>query len=314
MAEFNSLTSKAQPAHSSWGSTLSGRRKREAVMGYLFIAPVLIGLIIFTAGPVLVSLGLSLFKWNVFTPPEFIGLDNFTRMFDDRETITSFFNTIKFVLMTVSGQIVIGLLLALSIHGLKKGILRDYFRVAFFIPLISGATISIVMGYLFHKELGAVNYYLNMIGIPSIPWLVKSNWSMITVVIVSVWQALGFNFLLYVGALQNIPRDILDAADVDGAEGFARLWNITLPLISPIILFSAVIGVMNNLQIFEIPYVMTRGGPGDATRTVVMVIQQAAFKNFEIGYGASLAVILFGMIMVVTLIQFRMSRSWVFYQ
>jgi multiple sugar transport system permease protein len=295
-------------------NTLSGMEKREALTGYLFIAPTLIGILIFTAGPVLVSIGLSLFKWNVFSPLQYIGFDNFTRIFNDAEVTTSFLNTMKFVLMAVSLQIGVGILLAIGVNNIRNPILKRYFRISFFMPLISGGTIAIVMSYLFHKDLGAVNYYLNQVNILSVPWLSNPNWALITVVIVAVWQATGYNFILFTGAMQNISRDVQDAADVDGAQGFTRLWNITLPMVSPSILFAAVTGAMGALQVFDIPYILTRGGPGDSTRTAVMVIQQAAFKNLEIGYGAAVAVILFILIMIVTMIQFRVSKSWVFYQ
>jgi multiple sugar transport system permease protein len=295
-------------------NTLSGMKRREALTGYLFIAPTVLGILIFTAGPVLVSIGLSFFKWNVFSDPIYIGFDNFSRLFSDQEAITSFYNTIKFVVMSVSLNIVVGMLLAVGVNNIRNKYLKGYFRVAYFMPLISGGTIAIVMSYMFHKDLGAVNYYLTQLNIPSIPWLTSPYWSLITVVLVSVWQVTGYNFILFTGALQNIPRDVQDAADVDGAHGFTRLWYVTLPMVSPSIFFAAVTGVMGGLQLFDIPYILTRGGPGDSTRTVVMIIQQAAFNNLEIGYGASMAVILFLLIMIVTLIQFRLSKSWVFYQ
>lgn len=295
-------------------NTLSGMEKREALTGYLFIAPTLLGILIFTAGPVLVSIGLSLFKWNVFSPAVYIGIDNFTRFFADQEAITSFLNTIKFVVMSVILNIIVGLLLAIGVNDIRNKYLKGYYRIAYFMPLISGGTIAIVMSYMFHKELGVVNYYLNVFHIPSVPWLTSPYWSLVTVVIVTVWQASGYNFILFTGALQNIPRDIRDAADVDGAQGVMRFWSITLPMVSPTILFAAVTGTMGGLQVFDIPYILTRGGPGDSSRTAVMVIQQSAFKNIEIGYGAASAVILFILIMIVTLIQLRTSKSWVFYQ
>jgi multiple sugar transport system permease protein len=295
-------------------STLSGLKKREALLGYLFIAPTLLGILIFTAGPVLVSIGLGMFKWDVFNSPEYIGLQNFVRLFHDDEAIASFLNTIKFLVMAVSLNIIVGVLLAVGVNNVRTKALKNYLRMAFFMPLISGGTIAIVMSYLFHKELGAVNYYLGLLGIPHVPWLTSPYWSIITVVIVSVWQSTGYNFILFTGALQNVSRDILDAADVDGAQGLRRLWYVTLPMISPIILFAAVTGAMGALQVFDIPYILTRGGPGDSSRTVVMVVQQAAFKNLEIGYGAAVAVILFVLIMIVTLIQMKVSKGWVFYQ
>jgi multiple sugar transport system permease protein len=193
--------------------------------------------------------------------------------------------------------------------------LRYFFRSAFFIPLLTaGATISIVMAYVFNSDFGIANYYLGLVGLPRVPWLNDSNWSMITIVLTYVWQQLGFTFILFTGGLNTISREVLEAADVDGARGWTRLWRITLLMVSPTIFFVAVVGIINALQVFDIPYVMTNGGPGDATLTVVMVIYRAAFQNLTIGYGSAIAMLLFAVIMAVTGVQFWASRRWVFYQ
>jgi multiple sugar transport system permease protein len=133
-------------------------------------------------------------------------------------------------------------------------------------------------------------------------------------VLASVWQQMGFTFLIFVGGLANISTEVLEAADMDGAAGWRRLWHITLPLVSPSLMFVAVVGVIGALQVFAEPYIMTGGGPGDATRTVVMIIYQAAFQNLQIGYGSAIAVLLFAVILLVTAVQFFLSKRWVFYQ
>jgi len=193
--------------------------------------------------------------------------------------------------------------------------LRYVFRSALFLPLVtSGAAVSIVMAFLFNTNQGVINYYLGLLHIPPAPWLTSASWAMVTVVITSVWQQLGFTFLVFTGGLSTISQEILDAADVDGAGGWRRLWFITVPLLSPTILFVAVTGTISALQVFTEPFVLTNGGPGDATHTVVMTIYQAAFQNLQIGYGSAVAVLLFAVIMTVTGVQFRLSKSWVFYQ
>ena len=296
-------------------NTLAGMAKRKALMGYLFLAPTILGILVFTAGPVLASFGLSLYAWNVFQPPSFLGFDNYARLFSDQRVLTGFYNTIRFVVMAVSLQIVLALLLALAVQRRMPKGLRYFFRSAYFLPLLmSGAAVSISLAYMFHREFGVINYYLGLIGLPRVSWLNSANVVMYTIVLTSVWHNVGFTFIIFVGGLSNISQELLDAADVDGATGFNRLWYVILPLLSPTLLFAFVVGVIGALQVFEEPYIMTRGGPGDASRTAVMVMYESAFKNLEIGYGSAITVILFLVIMAVTAFQFWLSKRWVFYQ
>jgi len=296
-------------------NTLRGIKRRKALMGYLFLAPTIIGILVFTAGPVLISFGLSFFKWNVFQPPVFIGLENYQRLFTSSQIAVSFRNTFVFVILSVLLQISLALTIALAIHRRMATWARYYFRTAFFMPyLMSGAAVAIVLSYLLHTNFGAVNYYLGLLGIPPVPWLISSSVALYTIVIAATWQHLGFVLVIFMGGLGNISPEVLEAADVDGATGWRRIRYIILPMLSPTVLFAAVVGVIGGIQIFDLPYVMTRGGPGDSTRTVVLTMYEAAFKNQEIGYGSSIAFILFLVIMMVTIFQFVMSRKLVFYQ
>lgn len=297
-------------------NTLSGMEKRKALMGFLFVLPTMLGLLVFIIGPVVVSFVLSLFEWDILSDPRYVGPKNYTRLVGDEVILTSFRNTAVFVLMAVSLQTVLSLLLALAIQQKRMRTWARYlFRSIFFLPLLtSGATISIVLAYMFQKEFGPVNYYLGLLGIPRISWLNSSQMSLITVMLTYVWHQLGFTLIIFIGGLGNISKELLDAADMDGASGFPRLWFIIIPLISPTLLFAGVVGVINALQVFSEPYVMTKGGPGDSSRSVVMTIYQSAFQNLEVGYGSAIAVILFLVIMLVTAIQFYLSKRWVFYQ
>jgi len=293
----------------------SGMARRKALLAYLFLLPTVVGILVFTAGPVLASLGLSLFSWDVISPPVFVGFNNYQQFFSDPEGLKSFGNTFIYVALDVTLQIAVGLCLALAMRQKMAKWLRYVFRSALFLPLVtSGAAVSIVMAFLFNTNQGVINYYLGLLHIPPAPWLTSASWAMVTVVITSVWQQLGFTFLVFTGGLSTISQEILDAADVDGAGGWRRLWFITVPLLSPTILFVAVTGTISALQVFTEPFVLTNGGPGDATHTVVMTIYQAAFQNLQIGYGSAVAVLLFAVIMTVTGVQFRLSKSWVFYQ
>lgn len=295
--------------------TLDGIKRQRALLGYLFLAPTIIGLLVFIVGPMLGSLGLSLYKWNIFRPPEFIGLANFERLFADQRVFTAFRNTFILVVMTVSLLEVLAFLLALSVYRLANRALSTFFRTAYFLPvLLSGASVAVTLGYLFHKDFGVINYYLGFLGIPKVSWLTSSDVVLVAVALTTVWRNLGFTFLIYLGGLSSLPSEVLEAAEVDGAQGWKKLSKIVLPLLSPTILFATVTDIIKMLQFFDEPFIMTRGGPGDASRTVVMLMYESGFGNLEFGYGSAIALVLFIVIMAVTGFQFYMSRRWVFYR
>lgn len=309
------ILSRLNVYHWLMQDTMVGLRRRRALLGYLFLMPTILGILIFTVRPIFQSFELSLQRWYIFKPAEYIGLDNYERLLEDEKVMASFENTIKFVVLAISLQLSLALFLALGVYRLTSKFLRYYFRTAFFLPLLlSGASVAVFMGYIFNKEFGALNYYLGLLGVSRLPWMTESGWTLFTVVLVSVWRNVGFTFVIFLGGLANISTEVLEAADVDGATGWRRLRYVIVPLLSPSILFAAVTGVINGLQVFEEPFIMTRGGPGDASRTVVMVIYESAFKYIEFGYGSAIAVLLFLLILAVTVVQMRLSRLWVFYQ
>jgi multiple sugar transport system permease protein len=295
--------------------SFAGMARRKAVLAYVFLLPTFVGILVFTAGPVVVSLGLSLFSWDVFHPPDFVALENYQRFFKDPRILVGFGNTAKMVTLAVVIELSLAFALAMGVQRTTRSWLRYFFRSAYFLPLLtSAATISIVMAYMFHSQFGVINYYLGLLGVPRIPWLEQGPWALLSVVLVYVWHRLGFTFIVFSGGLGNLPKEVLEAADVDGATGWRRLWYIVLPMLSPSILFAAVTAIISGLQIFDEPFVMVKGGPGDATRTVVMLIYESAFKNLELGYAAAIAAMLFVAILLVTVIQFRISKALVFYQ
>ncbi len=294
--------------------TMQGIKRQRALMGFLFIAPSLIGLLLFIVGPMIASFGLSFYKWNIFRPPEFIGLDNFDRLFSDGRVFTAFRNTFLLVVMTVAMLEVTAMALALSVHRLASRALGYFFRTAYFLPvLLSGAAVAVTLGYMFHRDFGVINYYLDMLGFGKIPWLVDSGVVLWAVSLTTVWRNLGFTFIIYLGGVSAMPQEVLEAAQVDGASGWRRLRSVVLPLLSPTILFATVTDIIKMLQFFDEPFIMTRGGPGDASRTVVMMMYENAFGNLQFGYGSSIALVLFAVILIVTGLQFVLSRRWVFY-
>ena len=295
--------------------TMRSVRRREAIAAYFFIAPTMIGFTIFILGPMLFSLGLSLFSWDVLTPARFVGLRNYQALLHDARFVTAFKNVLTFVTAVVSLNLVVSLILAVALQWKMPTILRYYYRTAFFIPLVTSmASISIVLAYLFHKELGIINYYLGLLGVEPIPWLVSTRWAMIVVILCTVWKNFGFDLILFVAGINNIPVHLYEAAAIDGATGWSKFWHITLPLLSPTIFFVVVVGLIGGFQVFDQAYVMTRGGPGDATRTVVMIMYEDAFGSLRLGYGSAAALVLFILIMVLTLIQFRYGQRLVHYE
>ncbi|BAW93553.1 ABC transporter component [Actinomyces sp. Chiba101] len=287
---------------------------QRKVLIWLFLAPTVIGLGVFSFLPILASVGLAFFSWDIVTPPKFVGLDNFTSIAADPTIRVSFLNTIGFVVVAVTLQLAVALGLAVLVNTRMPSMARSFFRSVLFFPLIlSAASVSIIMTYLFNENFGLVNHLLSMLGIGNVPWLTSTSGAMVVVVLVYVWQNFGFSFLLFLGGLSSIPKEVYEAAQVDGATGWKQFWRITFPLVSPTTLVASVMAIISALQIFDQPYVLTRGGPGDSTRTAVMVIYESAFKQLQFGRASAIGMILTIIIMLVTALQFRLSRRFVFY-
>ncbi|MCC7372419.1 MAG: sugar ABC transporter permease [Chloroflexi bacterium] len=295
---------------------MRGMARREALTGYLFILPTYAGFLLFVFGPVIASLGLSFYDWDLLAQkaPRFVGAQNFANLTQDARLLTAFRNTLLFVAGAVGLEVSLAVILAVAVQSVRSRPLTYFLRTAFFLPLtLSGAAVAVVLSYLFQREFGVINYYVALLGFERIPWLNSASWSLVAVIFAATWRSLGFNFIIFVAGVQNISRDMYEAADIDGAGPLAKFFNVTLPLLSPTMLFVTVIGVIGALQVFEQPFVMTRGGPGDSSRTVVMIIYESAFQNLAIGYGAAIASLLFLLIMALTVVQFWLSKRWVHY-
>jgi multiple sugar transport system permease protein len=290
------------------------RARREALFGYAMVSLSMAVVVVFTLAPIVGSFVLALFEWDAISSPQFVGLDNFEALLDDEAVIHSLLVTSGLAVMIVFLQVVLGLWLALLVAQRASKIVRNLFRAAFFLPMLaSAASISIVMTYVFNDHFGVINYYLGVLHLPSVPWLSSTGGATATIVLVAVWQQLGFTFILFVAALGSVPQDILEAAQIDGASSTRLFWRIKLPLISPTVLFASTVGLINTMQLFDQPYVMTKGGPGDATYTTVLVVYQTAFQNLRFGYASAISVLLFAVLLVITAVQFTVSRKWVFY-
>jgi len=290
-------------------------RRTEVLTAYLFLSPTLIGFVVFIVGPVIAAVVLSTYNWNLITPAKPVGLDNYKQLLMDPRLGTIYLNTFKIAVSTVLLKLVLGLLIAVLIDSKIHNWLRTIFRLSFFFPFVVSATaVALIWSFLLNKDLGMVNWFLGLFGVSHIPWLNSSGWSPIAVVMTDVWKDLGFYVVVFIGGLQTIPADLYEAAQVDGSNRVQRFRHITLPLLSPTILFLSVIGLIGAVQIFAQPYVLTQGGPGDATRTVVMYIYEQGFRFFNMGYASTVALSLFIVLFGLTALQFLFSRRWVFYQ
>ncbi|WP_350278359.1 sugar ABC transporter permease [Kribbella sp. HUAS MG21] len=287
----------------------------EAGFGFAMIGLAVLFVAVFTAIPIVASLGLSFFSWDVISTPEFVGLENYQRLFNDGPVLKSFGVTLGMAVAIVVLQLTIGLALAVLVNQRRRVWMRTAFRTAFYLPLLaSTAAVSIFMGYLFDYKFGGVNYYLGLLGLPNVPWLTSGLGAATTIVLVAVWQQIGFTFVLFVASLMSVPTDVLEAAQIDGAGPLRTLFRIKVPLISPTILFAAVVALINAMQLFDQPYIMTKGGPGTATTTVTISMYQKGFQNLQFGYGSSIAIVLLAVILIITGLQFLAARKLVFYQ
>lgn len=312
-----STTLKAPPAgppQQGAKTRKAGKDKGAKRLAAIFLAPTIIGIAIFTLVPIIASLTLAFFRWDIISAPEFVGVDNFVSIGADPTIRRAFLNTVGFVVVAVALQLTVSVGLAVLVQSKMPGWLRTFFRSAFFFPLVlSASSVSIIMSYLFNQNFGLVNQVIGFIGIPAVPWLTSQGGAMVVITLVYVWQNFGFTFLLIIGGLSSIPVEMYEASSIDGATGWKQFKNITLPLLSPTLLVASVMAIISALQIFDQPYVITRGGPGDSTRTAVMVIYETAFKQLDFGRAFAIGIVLTVLIMLVTAIQFRLSRRFVHY-
>jgi multiple sugar transport system permease protein len=290
-------------------------RSNDGRAAAAFLAPSAGSFLLFVLAPTVGVIGLSFFSWNLLSDGRFIGLDNFARLFADTRLLDVYRSTTFMAVSILAVNIVIGLLLAVLLETRMPRWARAFFRLSFLFPfVVSSSAVALIWRFLFNKDLGLINYWLGLIGIDRIDWLGSSVWAPVAVIIVSSWKTLGFSILVYVAGLQSIPHEVKEAAIVDGANAWQRFWRITLPLLSPTVFFLVVINTINAFQIFAEPRVLTQGGPGDSSRTVVQYIYDTAFQSFDLGYASTVGLTLMAVLIVLTLIQFRVSRRWTHYE
>jgi len=291
---------------------VSDLQRAQARAAYLFVLPSFALYLVFVLAPVIVTFVLSFSYYDPMEGSRWVGFDNFRRFFTDDRSLQIFWNTLRFSAFAVTGNVCVGMLFALALNRAMPSALLYLFRLAFFLPvIIAAAFVSIVWGYFYGDDLGVINYYLIRLGVAPVHWLTSSRNAMMSIVIMDVWKNAGFFMVIFTAALQGVPKTLIEAAVMDGASYWRRFFRIVLPWISPVVFFAIVYASIGALQVFESIAILTRGGPGDATRSMSIYIVEEAFDSFEIGYAASVAVIMTFIILAITVLQLLASRAWV---
>ena len=288
------------------------RKFKENLEGYLYAAPWLIGFFVFTLTPFFSSIWYSLNRWDMVTDIKFIGFQNYTDMFKNDVFWKSNSVTIRYVLMALPAGLILAMLLALLVN--KQNKIMMFFRSIFFLPSVaSGVAVYVLWRWIFNPEFGLINYLLSIFGIKGPNWLLSSDWALPAMVIMSFW-GVGGTMLIYLAGLQSVPQHLYEAAEIDGANLMQRFWSITLPMMSSTIFFTMVIGIIGGLQSFTSSFVMTGGGPDYATYFYGLNLYLEAFHNFRMGYASALAWVLFVVVLIITLVQFKLAGRWVYYE
>ncbi|WP_392667473.1 carbohydrate ABC transporter permease [Streptomyces sp. LN785] len=290
------------PKHTGRVPTGPGRRRRRA--GMLMVAPALLHASLWIGLPVFASVVLAFTKYDVLTAPQFVGLDNFRDMLDDAVFRKSIVNTVVYTFFTVPFGMVLGLLMALALHtGLRA---RGIFRTAVFLPQVTATVaIALVWLWIYNPGNGLLNALLSTFGIDGPAWLSSTAWAMPSVILVGIWQGIGMKMLIYLAALQSLPKELYEAASVDGASRVRQFFSITLPLLKPATFFVLITSMISAFQSFDQIYILTDGGPANSTTMMTYEIYKSAFREFRVGYACAQSLVLFALLMGFTLVNRR---------
>lgn len=303
------MTNSVAPAERRPASRL---QRQEWKDGWIFAAPFVIGTLVFWVGPMFYSLFLVTQDWNLLNPPTFVGLSNIIQLLNDPLVGVSLTATAYYTFLGVPLQLIVAFLLALALNQKIRGL--SIYRVVFYLPSITPAVASaVVWVQIFNPEFGVFNRILQIFGARPVQWLFDPTLAKPAFIIMSLW-AVGPQMIIFLAGLQSVPPELSEAAQIDGATTWQRFRHITIPLTSPVIFFNLVIGVIGSFQVFTSSYVMTRGGPQNSTLFMVLYVYLNGFQYFKMGYAATLAWLLFWIIMLFTLVQFRFASNWVYYE
>lgn len=288
------------------------KEKSQLKWGYLFISPAIIGLICFSFGPMLFSFGVSFTHWDVITPMKFIGFENYTAIFKDPMFWQSLKATLYYTVLAVPLITCIPLLIAILLNTKVKGI--SVFRAIFYIPSIVPVVASAaVWMYIYNPMYGLLNTILKTVGLPTCNFIFSEKGAVPSLAIMALWAA-GNTVVIYLAGLQGVSGALYEAAEIDGAGAAAKFFHITVPMMTPIIFYNFIMAIINSMQIFTQSYIMTQGGPANATYFYALMVYQSAFKQSRMGYSAAMSWILFAIIAVLTAIVFASQKKWVVYE
>ncbi len=286
---------------------LSKLANQQNFAGVLFILPALLGTIVFIIIPIICSFGLSFAKWDLLNPIQYVGLENYKVVLTEPVFVKIIINTFVYAIATSIFGVIIPLILACIINTKIKG--ADFFKTAYFLPFVTPMiVIGIIWEWNFDPNIGCLNHFLHL----HINWLYDTNFAMPALIIVSVWKLIGYNMILFLTGLSTINQELLEASKIDGATAYNTFKNITIPLLSPTIFFVTIITAITSFQVFDLIYVMTQGGPLDSTNVLVYAIYKNAFEYFNVGKASALAYVLFAIIFILTLIQWKLKSKLVY--
>lgn len=305
------MTRDKPEAFSELRRAFSGLRREETISGYLFLLPNFLIFTAFTIFPILFAFYITFTDWDLGHPPRFSGLENYTYMVEDHLFWKAVGNSFYYTFGAVPIGIFIALCLAMLMNRQIPG--RIVFRTIYFLPQVTLVVASaLIWKWIYHPDLGLINYMLRQIGIQGPQWLYSTTWSMPAVIIVCNWMGIAPSALILLAGLQGIPEELLEAAEIDGANSLQRIWNVTLPMLSPALFFVMVISLIGAMQTFAQFYIMTGGGPAFATTPLVLYIYRIAFSWYRMGYASTVAMMLFLIILAFTLLQWKVARTWVY--
>jgi len=290
---------------------ISGRT-REAIECYIFMLPVILGLLLFYLGPMIASLYFSFTDYNMLSAAEWVGLQNYRDLMDDDIFWTSLRVTVMYSAISVPLVLLLALALALLLNQKFTGVTA--FRTIYYLPTVmSGVAVATLWKWIFNTDYGVLNLLLDKIGIRGPAWLTDENWAIWALILTSLWTA-GGSMLIFLAGLQSIPNDLYEAAEIDGAGAWNRFRNITIPLLSHVTFFNLVLGIIGALQVFTEGFVLTRGGPNNSTMLLSIYLYRNAFEYLKMGYASALAWVMFLIVLALTLVVFRSAPMWVHYQ
>jgi multiple sugar transport system permease protein len=287
--------------------------RRETLDGWLFASPWIVGFVWLTLGPMLASLALSFTDWQLLVPPTWVGFANIDRaLFRDPLVWRTLAVTVTYSLVAVPLHLVLGVTISLLLNTRVRGL--AFYRTIYYLPaVISGVAVALLWRWVFNPDFGILNYFLGLLGVRGPAWLADSDWALWALVLMSLWHV-GGGIVIYLAGLQGIPTELYEAATVDGATWLQQTRFVTLPMLSPVLFFQLLVGLIGALQTFTQAYVMTGGGPGDSTRFYMLYLYENGFQFFKMGYASVLAWILFVFILALTLVTLRTSSLWVHYE